>query len=91
MEEQQKSRLGPTLNNEKIEELFRQLDSNKDGRVDVKELTEGLGKLGVPTIPGQAQVRKLFATPEWYKSQLNLMNLCIILLSYSKPLTFTIE
>ena len=65
MEEQQKSRQGPTLNNEKIEELFRQLDANKDGRVDVNELTEGLSKLGVPTIPGQAQVSQLLVTPEW--------------------------
>lgn len=63
MEEQQKPRKSPTLSNEKIEELFRQLDTNKDGRVDVKELTEGLGKLGVPTIPGQAQVRQLLVTP----------------------------
>ena len=52
------SRQPPTLNNDKIEELFRQLDTNKDGRVDVKELTEGLSKLEVPTIPGQAQVRE---------------------------------
>ena len=58
MEEKQASRQPTTLSNEKIEELFRQLDTNKDGRVDVKELTEGLSKLGVPTIPGQAQVRQ---------------------------------
>ena len=56
MEEQRKPKQGSTLEKEKIEELFRQLDSNKDGRVDVKELTEGLSRLGVPTIPGQAQV-----------------------------------
>ena len=68
--EEQKSRQGSTLNSEKIEELFRQLDSNKDGRVDVKELTEGLGKLGVPTIPGQAQVRQLLVTPECHEKPL---------------------
>lgn len=56
-EKEPTSKQPPTLNNDKIEELFRQLDMNKDGRVDVKELTEGLSKLGVPTIPGQAQVR----------------------------------
>ena len=56
MGEQRKSKQGSTLEKEKIEELFKQLDANKDGRVDVKELTEGLSRLGVPTIPGQAQV-----------------------------------
>ena len=58
VEQEPKPRQAPTLNHEKVEELFKQLDTNKDGRVDVKELTEGLGKLGVPTIPGQAQVRR---------------------------------
>ena len=46
----------PSMDPEKVKELFEQLDANRDGRVDVKELTEGLSKLGVPTIPGQAQV-----------------------------------
>jgi len=60
MSERPTSRQAPTLNREKVEDLFRQLDTNKDGRVDVKELTEGLSRLGVPTIPGQAQVRNVF-------------------------------
>ena len=46
----------PSMDPEKVKELFEQLDANRDGRVDVKELTEGLSMLGVPTIPGQAQV-----------------------------------
>jgi len=48
----------PSLDPEKVKELFQQLDANGDGRVDVKELTEGLSRMGVPTIPGQAQVRR---------------------------------
>ena len=46
----------PSMDPEKVKELFQQFDVNKDGRVDVKELTEGLSRLGVPTIPGQAEV-----------------------------------
>ncbi|XP_036624087.1 calcium-binding mitochondrial carrier protein SCaMC-1-like [Trichosurus vulpecula] len=34
--------------NRRYENLFRQLDRNGDGKVDIIELQEGLGKLGVP-------------------------------------------
>ena len=39
-----------SLDPEKVKELFQQLDANGDGRVDVKELTEGLSRMGVPSI-----------------------------------------
>ncbi|XP_038063947.1 calcium-binding mitochondrial carrier protein SCaMC-2-like isoform X2 [Patiria miniata] len=35
--------------------LFGQLDVNKDGRIDVEDLQEGLERLGVHTVPGHAQ------------------------------------
>ena len=41
----------PSLDPEKVKELFQQLDANGDGSVDVKELREGLRRMGVPTIP----------------------------------------
>ena len=41
----------------KIHSLFKELDVNRDGRVDVQELSDGLKRLGIPNIPGQAEVR----------------------------------
>ena len=41
---------------EKLGELFKQLDSNGDGRIDVHDLSDGLKKLNIPQIPGSAQV-----------------------------------
>ena len=41
---------------ERIRCLFNRLDINKDVRVDIKDLTEGLQQLRIPTVPGQAQV-----------------------------------
>ena len=45
-------------NEERFSQLFRELDINKDGRVDVKELQTGLKRLGVNWTRDQAQVRK---------------------------------
>ena len=40
----------------RMEELFNELDRNKDGKVDVEELAEGLKKLSGKYTPGQAEV-----------------------------------
>lgn len=36
-------------------ELFDQLDVDGDGRIDTKDLKEGLIRMGVPQVPGHAQ------------------------------------
>lgn len=38
------------------EDLFAQLDANKDGKVDVSELKAGLAAMGIKTGKGAAQV-----------------------------------
>ena len=40
----------------RIAKLFSELDANKDGKIDVTELSEGLKRLGVKHIPGSAEV-----------------------------------
>ena len=45
------------MEHEEIEKLFRSLDRNKDGRIDVNELAEGLKHIhGSRYKAGQAQV-----------------------------------
>eukprot|EP00794_Sanderia_malayensis_P016130 gene16130-17756_t len=39
----------------RISKLFKDLDVNKDGKIDVSELSEGLKRMGVKHIPGQAE------------------------------------
>ena len=51
-----KSKSEAVEDEERIAELFNQLDVNKDGRIDIHDLTEALAKLNIPQIPGQAQV-----------------------------------
>ncbi len=41
---------------ERYGELFRKLDVDGDGRIDVDDLQVGLQRLGVHTVPGHAQV-----------------------------------
>lgn len=41
---------------ERLSHLFNQLDVDKDGLIDVNDLTEALHLLQVPVVPGQAQV-----------------------------------
>ncbi len=41
----------------RIAKLFKDLDVNNDGRIDVKELSSGLKRLGVKHMPGQAEVK----------------------------------
>ena len=38
----------PTEEEERFEQLFRQLDVNGDGRIDIVELSQSLHKHGVP-------------------------------------------
>ena len=45
----------PPTDRAKLEELFRQLDANKDGRIDLNELKEALQKRGISR-PGLAEV-----------------------------------
>ena len=42
---------------ERFSSLFEQLDKNKDGKIDLQELREGIERLGLPSSSGTAQVR----------------------------------
>ena len=44
---------------ERLSILFDRLDVNKDGKIDVKDLTEALHEMDVPKHPGHTQVKCL--------------------------------
>ena len=41
---------------QRIGDLFNRLDVNKDGKLDIRDLSKALHELRVPQVPGQAQV-----------------------------------
>lgn len=49
----------PMEEEERLERLFRQLDVTKNGRVDVRDLTEGLRQMGIPLRESDAVVSYL--------------------------------
>ena len=48
--------VGYKFDEDRISSLFKELDANKDGKIDINELSEGLKRLGVKHIPGSAEV-----------------------------------
>lgn len=47
----------PSEEEERLGSLFNQLDANGDGRIDARDLSEGLKRLNLPQVPGGAEVR----------------------------------
>lgn len=46
----------PSEEEERLGSLFNQLDQNGDGRIDARDLSEGLKRLNFPEVPGGAEV-----------------------------------
>ncbi|CAH1786844.1 unnamed protein product [Owenia fusiformis] len=51
----------------RLQDLFNRLDVNKDGRIDVHDLTEALHNLKIPQVPGHAE--KLLAKSDLNKDE----------------------
>lgn len=49
-----------TEDEERLGDLFKKLDSNGDGKIDVADLSKGLKLLKLPHIPGQMEVCYIF-------------------------------
>ena len=43
----------------RLADLFNRIDINKDGKIDISDLTTALHYMQVPQFPGQAQVQEL--------------------------------
>ena len=43
-----------------LHELFETLDMNKDGKLDMNDLTKAMTNMQVPQVPGHAKVQKIF-------------------------------
>ena len=50
---------------ERLEKLFRRLDVNGDGKIDVHDLSNALDLMRVPQYPGQAQVSNHHPRPSF--------------------------
>lgn len=48
----------PAEEEERLAKLFDKLDVNKDGKIDVEDLSKGLYAMGIPTVAGQAEASK---------------------------------
>ena len=46
----------PEDERKKLHDLFQQLDVNKDGTIDIDDLTRAMKSMQVPQVPGHAQV-----------------------------------
>ena len=77
---------GYQMDHEEVESLFKNLDKNNDGRIDVNELAEGLKHLhGSRYKAGQAQVRiKDTATNTFCRHLLQTLSIHISLLFFCR-------
>ena len=50
----------PEAERERLSALFNKLDVNKDGKIDITDLSKAWSKLNVPHQPGRAEVNICF-------------------------------